>query len=293
MFEHYLICTDFSDGLHRLINFVPSLAKGGLKEVVFFHSVPLWEEGEVPRIDLEKIERAKERLKGALATIPPGVKVEIEVESGRPLDTIPRILSTRAIDAIIVGTPTRTLLEETFFGNTSTCLAKSTSIPVGIFRPQLISTYTNEELDLRCQHLWRYLLIPYNDSDAAKYLIKRIKEYAIKGVRNSFQECLLLWVVDDGMRAAEITSYRRQEAKEKLEEVKADLELLDLQVNVEVRQGNPWHEIIDAASTYNISAIAIASIYKSNLLEWTVTSCAEEVLRRSWFPVLFFSPKIH
>ena len=36
MFESCLICTEFSDGLERLAQFVPSLAKGGLKKIVFF-----------------------------------------------------------------------------------------------------------------------------------------------------------------------------------------------------------------------------------------------------------------
>ena len=54
MFESCLICTDFNDGLHRLMDFIPNLAAGGLKQIIFCHSVPLWEEGEVPRIDREK-----------------------------------------------------------------------------------------------------------------------------------------------------------------------------------------------------------------------------------------------
>ncbi|NEO51139.1 MAG: universal stress protein, partial [Moorea sp. SIO4A3] len=35
MFQHCLICTDFSDGLYRLVEFVPSLAAGGLKKIIF------------------------------------------------------------------------------------------------------------------------------------------------------------------------------------------------------------------------------------------------------------------
>ena len=291
MFEHCLICTDFSDGLDRLINFVPSLASGGLKQIIFFHSVPLWEEGEVARVDEEKIQAAKERLSKAFKAVPEGVEVKVEVLSGRPLDTIPRILETYQIDVILVGVPRRSLLQEKIFGSTSMGLARLTSTPLMIFRPQLISTYTCEELALRCQHLWRYLLIPYNDSEAARYLIERIKDYATNRPQNSLKQCMLIWVIDDGGRTEEIAAHRLQEAPEKLESVKAELEQLDLQVNVEVRQGNPLQEILDAALTFDISAIAIASDYRSNILEWTVPSFADDVLRRSWFPVLFFSAK--
>ena len=176
MFQSCLICTDFTDGLYRFIDCVPDLAQCGLKKIVFFHSVPLWEEGEVPRIDKEKAEQAEQRLQKALKDIPDGVEVEVEVLSGKPLDTIPRVLKKHSIDVIMTGTPIKSLLQEKFFGSTSTGLAKVTSQPLNIIRPELITTYTLEELDLRCRHLWRYLLIPYNDSKTAKYLIEEIKK---------------------------------------------------------------------------------------------------------------------
>ncbi|MEC4894589.1 MAG: universal stress protein [Oscillatoria sp. PMC 1051.18] len=291
MFQRCLICTDFSDGLHRLVHFVPSLAMSGIKQIVFLHSVPLWEEGGVPRIDEEKVEQAKARLSAALENVPEGVEVQIELPSGRPLDTIPRILEKYQFDVIMTGTPIRSLLQEKLFGSTSVALGKITSTPLLIFRPQLISTYTREELDLRCQHIGRYLLIPYNDSPAARYLVEQIKNCAQNRPENSLQQCMLIWVVDDSVRRGMPIEHRLEEATEKLESVKVELEQLDLQVNTEVRQGNPILEILEAAIEFDISAIAIASDYRSTLLEWTAPSFANEILRKSWFPMIFFSPK--
>ncbi|MEC4983393.1 MAG: universal stress protein [Oscillatoria sp. PMC 1076.18] len=291
MFQRCLICTDFSDGLHRLVHFVPSLARSGIQQIVFLHSVPLWEEGGVPRIDEEKVEQAKARLSPALENVPEGIEVQIELPCGRPLDTIPRILEKYQFDAILTGTPIRSLLQEKLFGSTSVALAKITSTPLLIFRPQLISTYTREELELRCQHLGRYLLIPYNDSQAAKYLVEQIKSYAQNRPENSLQQCMLIWVVDDSMRRGMPIEHRLQKATEKLEAVKVELEQLDLQVNTEVRQGNAILEILEAAIEFDISAIAIASDNRNTLLEWTAPSFANDILRKSWFPMLFFSPK--
>ena len=291
MFQRCLICTDFSDGLHRLTNFVPSLADSGFKQLVFVHNVPIWEEGRVPRVDEDKVAAAKERLSEALNDVPQGVEVNIEVPSGRPLDTIPKILKKYQSEVILVGTPMRSVLQEKIGGSTSLGLAKQTPTPLMIFRPQLITTYTREELALRCQHLWRYLLIPYNDSETARYLIERFKKYAQNRQPGTLERCMLIWVVEDGVREKVIRENRIKEAQEKLETIKADLEQLDLTVNVEVRQGDPLPEILDAALVYDISAIAIATDYRSNFLDWTVPSCANEVLRRSWFPILFFSPK--
>lgn len=291
MFQSCLICTDFTDGLQRLIDFVPDLAKCGLTHIVFFHSVPLWEEGEVPRIDEEKLEAATAYLNKALANIPAGVEVNIEVLSGKPLDTIPRILKKHSIDVILTGTPIKSLLQEKFFGSTSTGLAKITSQPLNIIRPELITVYTYEELSLRCQHLWRYLLIPYNCSETAHYLIEEIKKYAKERPQNSLKQCMLISIIDDCGRKSILADERVKETKVELESVKAELEKLDIEVNTLVKKGDPLPEIIAAALDFDISAIAIATDYRHSLLQWTVRSFANDLIRSSWFPVLLFSPK--
>lgn len=291
MFQSCLICTDFTDGLYRFIDCVPNLAKCGLKKIVFFHSVPLWEEGEVPRVDEEKMERAKQRLQKALDNVPDGVEVRVEVLSGKPLDTIPRVLKNHPVDVIMTGTPIKSLLQEKFFGSTSTGLAKLTPQPLNIIRPELITTYTLEELDLRCRHLWRYLLIPYNDSKTARYLIEEIKKYAKDRPENSLQQCMLMSVVDDCGRKSVLAEQRVEEAKTKIASVKEELEALDIEVNTLVKIGDPLQEITTAALDYDISAIAIATDYRNSLLQWTVRSFANDVMRSSWFPVLLFSPK--
>jgi nucleotide-binding universal stress UspA family protein len=291
MFQSCLICTDFTDGLHRFIDCIPDLAQCGLKKIIFFHSVPLWEEGEVPRIDEAKVALAKEKLGKALENIPAGVEVKTEVLSGKPLDTIPRVLKNNDIDVIITGTPIRSLLKENFFGSTSVGLAKITTQPLNIIRPELITTYTREELALRSQHLWRYLLIPYNDSETARYLIEQIKQYAKNRPDNSLQQCMLITVVDDSGRKSMFAKQRMEEAETKLQAVKAELEALGLEVNTLVKQGNPLQETLAAALDFDISAIAIATDYRNSLLQWTVRSYANDVMRSSWFPVLLFSPK--
>ncbi|MDJ0535798.1 MAG: universal stress protein [Xenococcaceae cyanobacterium MO_207.B15] len=291
MFQSCLVCTDLTDGLYRLVEFVPDLAKGGLNKIIFFTSVPLWEEGEVPRVDTEKVQQAQELLDKALSNVPQGVEVKVEVASGKPLDTIPRVLQNNQVDVILTGTPIKSLLEQKFFGSTSVGLSKLTEKPLTIIRPQLITTYTQEELSLRCQHLWRYLLIPYNDSKSAQYLIEQIELYVKQCPTSSLTKCMLISVVDKVVREEVLKEYRIKEAQEKLESVKAQLEALGITVNTEVREGNPLQEIMDAALEFDISAIATATTSGNSLLEFTAPSFANDVIRRSWFPVLFFSPK--
>jgi nucleotide-binding universal stress UspA family protein len=100
-----------------------------------------------------------------------------------------------------------------------------------------------------------------------------------------------MWVVDEGGRREIPKDYQLREAQEQLEPIQAELEQLGLQVNTEVRLGNPYEEILDAALDFDISAIAIASDNLGKLFEFPARSFAGELMRRSWHPILFFPPQ--
>ncbi|MFM7572827.1 MAG: universal stress protein [Snowella sp.] len=276
--------------MQRLVNFIPDLAKGGFKRLIFLHTVSVWEDERVARVDEQKVIEAEKYFASILKEIPDGIEVKTEVTTVRYLDTILKLVQTYAIDVILLGTPLKSNVEAKFLGSHTLELSKRTKIPLMILRPQLISTYTNEELSLRCQHLFRYLLIPYDDSAASKYLVQQLKQYALNRPENVFQECLLIWVVDDGGRQVELTQYRLEEAQRKLDEVKQELEKLSISVHTQVCQGNPISEVLKLAVDFDVSAIATSN-YRGNFLEWTVSSTAENLLERSWFPMLFFSAK--
>ncbi|ACK66210.1 UspA domain protein [Rippkaea orientalis PCC 8801] len=291
MFKNCLICTNLTDGLDRLVKFVPYLAGSGVKRIVFLHNISVWESEKATKVDEDRINRAQERLAPALQEIPEGIEVKVEVLSGQPKDTILRLINTYNINVVFTGMSIRSAVETKIFGSNTLELAPLTPVPLMVFRPQLILTYTQEELALRCQHLWRSLLIPYNGEKSAQYLIEQIKHYAQNRPKDSFQQCVLLWVIDDGGRTETLKEYHLHEAQEKLNAVKTELEALNLTVETKIAQGNPLHEILDTAVAFDISAIAIAHDYSSNILQWTISSLAKEVVSHSWFPVLFFSLK--
>ncbi|WP_225912880.1 universal stress protein [Nostoc flagelliforme] len=118
MFQRVLICTDFSDGLHRLIHFVSSLALTGMKQIVFLHAVPLSERGIIPQVDIEKIEQAQTRFAEAIGESPTDIEVKIEVQSGKPVDIILKVAQTYRSQLIILGSQSRSLLTEKLLGST-------------------------------------------------------------------------------------------------------------------------------------------------------------------------------
>ena len=293
MFQRALICTDLEDGLHRLVDFVPSLAQSGLTQITFLHTTPLLTDREIPRADPEKVKTANEYLSKALNHCPEGIDVQIDVQSGRPVDHILKSLKTHQPDILILGTESRSQLTEKLFGSTMVELCKRLTIPVMILRPQLISTYTVEELKLRCQNLFRYFLIPYDDSKSAKFLVQQIKEKAGSRPEHSLQETLLIWVVDKVTRRSlkDVTQYQLQEAEQKLATVKTDLATEGLTVHTLVKQGDGIVEILAAGMDYDISCITISSNSFGKLAAWSSPSFAGQLLRQSWHPVIYFPIK--
>ena len=286
MFKRVLICTDFTDSLQRLASFVPDLAKGGMEHIVFFHNVPLMTSREIPCVDEEKATEAKEILSVAKTNVPDGTTVEIEIASGRASDNIIRAAKKHKPDIIFSGMPTRSALNEKLFGSTTLDIADKVNVPILIMRPQLVSTYREAELSQRCQHLFEYLLLPYDDTKSSKKLVGHIKEQMQADPKGALETCLLCWVVDDGGRIA--SSDPAKAAQARLDEVKSELEGMGTEVRTEVRVGTPLEELLKAGEVHDISAIAVCSGKSSGLLKLTVPSFTTAVLRASWHPIIHF-----
>lgn len=287
MFKRVLISTDLSDGMLRLGKFLPSLAAGGMEHIAFVHSVPLWTKGQIPREDTEKISLARDRLKGILNEVPDGLQVEVEVLSGNPTENILKAAERYKSEVMILGASYRNLLSEKLFGSTTLELSGRTNIPMMTIPTALISPLTSEELDLRCRHLFGYILLPYADSQASGVLIKEFKRYAQNRPPHSLERCMLAWVIDAGVLRKVPKDYKLKEAYEKLAPIQAELEAIGLQVDVEVRLGEPLLDILDLAQMSDICAVALASNSLGKILDW-FPSFAAEVLRRSCEPVIFF-----
>ena len=290
MFQNALICTDFSDGLYRLVEFVPSLAAGGIKQITFFNNVPIEKEREIPRVDQDNIERSRNRLSTALNNPSTGVKVQVQVDCGLPIDNILKLAQTSQAEIIFLGMPTRTLLTEKLFGSTTMELTQQTPIPLLILRPQLISAYTTEELDLRCRHIFRYLLLPYDGSKSADYLVEQIKQRVQAQPDCTLEKCLLCWIIDEGVRKELQPADPLGEAQAKLDAAKEALSDLNLEVKTEIRQGVPIEALLEAAEIHDITAIAVSSGSTSSFMKWSIPSFTSDILRRSWHPVMYFPP---
>ncbi len=289
MFKRALICTDFSDSLQRLAHFVPDLAKSGLEHIVFFHSVPLMTSREIPCVDEDKINAARQILAAAKSSVPTGVTVEVDVVSGRDNDNIIRAVKKHRPDIIFSGMATRSALNERVFGSTTMGIVDKVDVPMLVLRPQLMATYREAELAHRCQNLFDYLLVPYDGSDSAKKIVADIKVKIQTDPDCALTTCLLCWVIDDGSRFVTNTPESAQQA---LDQAKIELEGLGTEIKTEVlteiRTGNPLEEVLRSGETHDISAITVCPGKNSGLFKLSVPSFTSALLRASWHPVIHF-----
>ncbi|NJR65755.1 MAG: universal stress protein [Leptolyngbyaceae cyanobacterium CRU_2_3] len=290
MFQRPLICTNLTDGLQRLVNFIPCFAKVGFKQITFLHTIPFLTGQTIPRLDENQVQVARDRLTGPHLSVE-GVEVNIEVQGGRILDCIMNAVKKYKSDLIVLGASERGSLGERFFGSTITELSKRNIAPLLIVRPQLLSAYRREELELRCRHLFQDVLVPYDASKAAEYTIEKIKRLAHERPPEVLESCVLCWVMEEGGYTALLESNDNLATQKSWQRCRHNSRNLDIQVSTQIIQGEPIQEILRVANESDVSAIACSSSSLGKLIDWSIPSCAGEILRRSWHPVLYFPPE--
>lgn len=288
MFKRALISTDFEDGLYRLGCTIPSLVESGITDITFFHNVAVQTDRSIPKVDEGEVQAARERLESFIETVPEGIHVKVNVVGGSPSSNILKEIEFSNCDVIFLGTPTRNVLSEKLFGSTTMKLVEKTPVPMLILRPQLVSTYTTEELSIRCRNLFNNLLIPYDGTEGANDFLQTLKARIRTSPPPANHQYWLLWVVDDNIRRELQGDNPIQEAQGRLHRAADTLRELDLKVEAIVAEGDPLKEILRAADRYDIGAIATSSRGIGGLLRWSVPSLTKEILRQSWHPVLYF-----
>ncbi len=292
MFHRLLITTDFSDGLHRLVNFIPELAQAGFQQIVFLHCVPFQDDRNIPQVDEEQRTTAQAKLTSALANCPSDIEVQIELptcssSAGARAKAIMAAVEKYQSELVMVGTSIHSLLNEKLFGSTTSELAPKASVPLLILRPQLVSAYTEEEMALRCQHLLRYLLIPFDGSQSAQHVVNYVEAKVKNRPPQSLEACMLCWVLEKSGRKEVSLLPKANDCTKSLQALQQRLEALDVKVNIDVRQGNAIAEIQTVALDFDISAIVVSSKHFGRLWELSIPSFAGEMVRRSWHPILF------
>lgn len=288
MFHNLLIATALEDGLPRLLTCLPSLRAAGVRQVTVVHGVPFWESEGVCREDTDRLAEVERHLR--LPEDTAGLDVQRVIRSGRPEVVIQEVVQEVKPDLLVVGAAQRSLLAEKVVGSTTLALAPRVKLPILVLRPPLLYTFTQEELALRCQHLFRSLLIPYDGRPAGQALLTQFLDQLQKSPEPSLETCTLVWVFDEPSRreVAAVSQDLRASKVAALDHIRQTWPLPAVTLHTLVREGNPVTEVLDAARQVNASAIVISAKNLGGIWELSFPTQSGELLRRSLHPILVF-----
>ncbi|MEN9211291.1 MAG: universal stress protein, partial [Thermostichus sp. DG02_4_bins_136] len=259
--------------------------------IAFVHSIT-WQEDSIgiPEDITPEIQAQQAELQELLGTIPAGLEVKALVQVGKPVDLILKGIQQYGSDLLITGMGTHNLLTEKLFGSTTIALLPKLKIPVMVMRPQLIATFTLEELRLRSRHLFRYILVPFDFEEPRRKLLTHLSQLLPNTPQ--CQAVTLLYVIDPSARrnqGSDLQALKRKAEADLAQAIQPLLEQVQpVQLRTSVRVGSPLKEILTTAAEEDMTAIATASPNVGSFWEWSVRSLTGEILRQSWHPVLFF-----
>ncbi len=291
MFKNLLVATDRQDGLQRFGKCLEDLHRGGIERIAFVHSIA-WQEDSIgiPEDITPEVQAQQAQLQELLSAIPAGLEVKALVQVSKPVDLILKGIQQYGSDLVITGMDTHNLLTEKLFGSTTMTLLPKLKIPLLVMRPQLIATFTLEELRLRSRHLFRCILMPFDFEEPRQQLLNHLSRLLPNTPH--CQTVTLLYVIDPSARRNQGTDVEvlKRKAEADLAQVIEPLSerVKPVQLRTLVRVGSPLKEILATAADEDMTAIATASPNVGSFWEWSVRSLTGEILRRSWHPVLFF-----
>ncbi|MCS7226407.1 MAG: universal stress protein [Gloeomargarita sp. SKYB31] len=286
MFKKLLIATDLRDGLQRLLQFLPALGAGGIEAVTFVHAVPYLDTGVRVREDKEALAAAQAKLVAPANT--GGVPTQCLVRSGKPADVVVQVAQEIRAELIILGTQQRNVLAERLLGSDALSIIRKCDIPLMVIRPQLVQVLTAEELELRCQHLFYHLMLPYRGRPESKHLLAQVLDRLQKVSQPKVETCHLVWVVEDPIRRDfEPDPQEIARAERELAQVATQLTPYVSHVHTHVRTGNPVEACLELAQLLDISAVTLTEAHMTNL--WNLSlSLGGELLRRIPYPLILF-----
>lgn len=281
MFEKVLVPTDFSKHSQKVIECIKALP--GVKDVVLLHIIgpadPLarvWDPGG--RIEEAKVKLAEQKkfLEGSDLNVK--TRTETIMEGAIPR-MVQKIADEEKVSLIAMGARGKGLVEGILLGNVAKDVLRYGITNLLLMRYKMLEDREGPTLDMVCSQPFSKVLCPTDFSEPAAETLGFVK--GIEGIG----EIVLQHVVFRGETWNDIDAHR-EDAIEKLNAIKEELERDSLKAKVYASIGNPAQEISNLANKEDVSLIAMGSHGKGWLEQLTVGSTTYDVARMADRPVL-------
>lgn len=285
MFEKILIATDLSPASDCLLQCAGELQATGLKQAVLAHVIYV---ANTPGLeDALEAEASPALMRQKESLEAQGIEVTTEMHLGIPARTLNELAERHAVDAVLIGSRGRGILQRAVLGSVAFKLLQTVQKPVLLARIQLLGEGEACRFAV-CQRLFEHILLPTDFSETAEHAFWHLEQMAVdlKGT------VTLLHVQDREYREIHLSRQQAEEQKkkdqERLEGLRQRLASRGLRVETELVEGVPREEILQRAASGTYSLIAMGTQGKGLFREALLGSLAHEVACTAELPVFFF-----
>jgi len=252
------------------------LERIGIDEIHLLTVVPSNVHAGMPGVDVEQQRR------NALSTYETdlreaGFDVDSHVVRGTPHRRITGIAETIHADMILVGSRGKSPLENRLIGSTVRNLSRSASVPLFVNRIERAT----DDPDPTRSHLFQRMLYATDFSENAE---RAFEQFSV--LRHATQEATLVHVRKPKGQELEEPS----EARQQLEELASTLEEWDIDTRIDIREGDPATQILDAEAEYDPTTTLVGSRGRSRLRRLLLGSVSERIVAEANGNVLLVPP---
>lgn len=276
MFRKVLVAMDLSPATEALISALPAMKEFGTEELSLVHVArPLAD--PVSR-SLREVGDLKTRLQALAERLADdGFKVSVDVPTGAPAEEIIRAAESRHPDIILVGSRSRTRIQEAFVGSVSWEVVRQARRPVLLQRIEANRPDPEAALESRGVGLPARVLHATDFSDTARRAKPWLLDLAARGGIAFTLVHVIPVAAKDG----------RDEAEERLEELAKELrEAGASQVEVAVRRGVPSEEVLTAGARSTETLVVMGTHGRGFLPGIVLGSESRQVVRMASARVL-------
>jgi len=270
MFKKILYPTAFEKFYQDVLGCITNLKRVGMEEIVLLHVIyasqlPQVHEGYVLKLadNLRhmlnfRMEQAARIVEGA------GLQPTIRIELGVPHQEILKVAEEEKVDVIVCGRERKGALGEIFIGSITDRIIRHGTRPVYVPKCPDIYGADRPPLEAFCRNPFRRILYPTDWSECARDALHYLKGMKDAGVG----EVVAAHVMDEkAMTLQPEEKFREFERidREKLLQVKEDLEKEGFKVKTVLQAGNPRTELIRIARQEDVSLIVMGAHGKGRM----------------------------
>ena len=274
MFEKVLVSMALSPATSALVSVLPAMRELGTRELGLVHVAKRLEDPISE--SLTRIDELRNRLHGLADRLrEDGFSVTVDVPVGAPAAEVVKAAGSRDPDVILLGSRSRTLIQDAFIGSVAWDIVRGVSRPVLFQKIEPNRSDPEAALETHGSGLPKHVVYPTDFSATAA----RARPWVLELAKSGAPSFTLIHVVG--------SETQRKEAEGELEELAGELrENGATEVNCRVRIGTPYEEILNAGGN-RVDALVVMGTHGRGFIPGIVLgSVGRQVVRNASSRVL-------